>query len=295
MNVYETVTERLIASLEAGRIPWRQPWKASAEGGCIPFNRHSGKSYRGINIWLLGCAPYSTNGWMTYKQAAEQGAHVRKGEKGWPVVFWKFDRNKDTETGEQHSSVLMRQYTVFNVDQIEGLPQSLPFDLPPFNPIESAQAIVDKYFSSKGAPTLAHGGDSAFYRPSTDSIQMPKPETFFKPEGYYTTLFHESGHSTGHPSRCDRKDGMNNFFGDHSYSKEELTAEFTAAFLCAHCGISNEYTETNSAAYLQSWIRAFKNDSRVAVSAAQRAQKACDFIMNGGAVATSEESAEVAA
>jgi len=232
---------------------------------------------------------------MTYKQAAEQGAHVRKGEKGWPVVFWKFDRNKDAETGERHSSVLMRQYTVFNVDQIDGLPQALPFELPPFNPIESAETLIAKYLSSPGAPKLAHGGSDAFYRPSSDHIQMPKPETFFKPEGYYTTLFHESGHSTGHPSRCDRKDGMNNFFGDHSYSKEELVAEFTAAFLCAHCGISNEYTETNSAAYLQSWIRAFKNDSRVAVSAAQRAQKACDFILNGGASVTSEESSEVAA
>lgn len=292
MNVYETVTERLISALEGGRIPWRQPWKASADGGSLPFNRTSGKLYRGINIWLLGCSPYSSSAWMTYKQAQEMGAQVRKGEKGSPVVFWKFDREKDAETGKAHSSVLMRQYTVFNVDQIDGLPQELPFDLPPFNPIESAQAILDGYIAQPNAPKLAHGGSQAFYSPSSDSIQMPKPETFFKAEGYYTTAFHEAGHSTGHSSRCDRKDGMHNFFGDHLYSKEELVAEFTAAFLCAKCGISNEYTETNSTAYLQSWIRAFKNDPKVAVSAAQRAQKACDFILNGAAAS---ESSEVAA
>jgi len=234
---------------------------------------------------------------MTYKQAAEMGAHVRKGEKGWPVVFWKFSREKDEEkiSLDRVTSVLMRQYTVFNVDQIEGLPQTLPFELPEFNPIESAQAIADKYLSSAGAPTLAHGGDRAFYNPSRDHIQMPHQGTFFKPEGYYTTLFHEAGHSTGHTSRCDRKDGMSNHFGDHLYSKEELVAEFTAAFLCAQCGISNEYTETNTTAYLQSWISAFKNDARVAVTAAQRAQKACDWILNAGSAAISETEEEIAA
>jgi len=232
---------------------------------------------------------------MTYKQAQELGAFVRKGEKGWPVVFWKFDKNKDAETGELHSSVLMRQYTVFNVDQIEGLPQSLPFELPPFNPIESAQGIVDKYLSAQGAPTLAHGGDRAFYNPSRDHIQMPHAGTFITPETYYATLFHESGHSTAHQSRCDRMKEWGKHHGDERYSKEELVAEFTSAFLCAQCGISNEYTETNSVAYLQSWIQVLKSDSKVAVSAAQRAQKACDFILNGGAVATSDESSEVAA
>jgi antirestriction protein ArdC len=295
MNVYETVTERLIAALESGVIPWRKPWKASAESGAVPFNRASGKSYRGINIWLLECAPYSSRAWMTYKQAAELGAHVRKGEKGWPVVFWKFDRERVGDDGDKVSSVLMRQYTVFNADQIEGLPQSLPFELPAFNPIESAQAVIDKYLTSASGLSLAHGGDRAFYNPSSDHIQMPLQGTFLKPEGYYTTLFHEAGHSTGHASRCDRMKDWGKHFGDHLYSKEELVAEFTAAFLCAQCGISNEYTETNSAAYLQNWISAFKNDSRVAVSAAQRAQKACDFILNGAAVVTSEQSEEVAA
>lgn len=288
MNIYEQVTERLIAAMESGRIPWRQPWKSTGQGGSLPFNKQSGKQYRGINIWLLGCAPYSTNGWMTYKQAQAQGGQVRKGEKGWPVVFWKFD--KDEETGKK--SVLMRSYTVFNLDQIDGLPQPLPFELPPFNPIEAAQRVQDAYTAGPSAPRLRHGGDSAYYSPSSDEIVMPRPETFFQPEGYYKTYFHEAGHSTGHSSRCDRKDGMHNFFGDHLYSKEELVAEFTAAFLCAECGISNEYTESNSAAYLQSWIRVFKNDSKVAVSAAQRAQKACDFILNRIA---GEQTEEVAA
>jgi antirestriction protein ArdC len=290
MTIYETVTNRLIEAMESGRIPWRQPWKSRGEAGGLPYNHHSGKQYRGINIWLLACAPYSSNAWMTYKQAQDKGAQVRKGEKGFPVVFWKFDDDEDT--GKK--SVLMRSYTVFNVDQIDGLAQPLPFDLPAFDPIESAQKLQDAYLHSPGAPVLRNAG-AAYYRLCGDEIGMPRPETFFRAEGYYQTFFHEAAHSTGHPSRCDRKDGMNNFFGDHLYSKEELVAEFAAAFLCAECGISNEYTEANNAAYLQSWIRVFKNDSKVAISAAQRAQKACDFILGRSSAISVESEREVQA
>jgi antirestriction protein ArdC len=296
MNVYQTVTDRLVEAMQAGKIPWRQPWKARARGGSLPINHASGKQYRGINIWLLTCAPYSSNSWMTYKQAAERGAHVRKGEHGFPVVFWKFDKERNAETGKFDTSVLIRQYTVFNVEQIEGLPLELPLDLPAFNPIDSAEKIKSDFLSSSNAPHLEHHGAEAFYSPSADKIVMPDPRTFFKPEGYYTTFFHEAGHSTGHTSRCDRKDGMANFFGDHLYSKEELCAEFTAAFLCAECGISNEYTESNSVAYLQSWISKLQSDPKIAVMAAQRAQKAADYILGRSAASVElEGSAEVAA
>jgi antirestriction protein ArdC len=184
---------------------------------------------------------------------------------------------------------------VFNVEQIEGLPQSLPFDVIPFDPIESAQRIQDTYLSAAGAPSFRHGGDSAFYSPSDDRIVLPHPQAFAKREGYYATFFHEAGHSTGHASRLDRKDGMHNIFGSHLYSKEELIAEFTSAFLCAECGISNEYTEHQSVAYLQSWIRVFKDDKTIAVSAAQRAQKACDLILGRGAAAAAESEVEAVA
>jgi antirestriction protein ArdC len=174
---------------------------------------------------------------------------------------------------------MMRQYTVFNICQCDNIPQNLPFELPPFTPIEAAELAAKKYLESGNAPTLTHEGDRAFYRPSNDSVTMPHPSTFFSPESYYSTLFHELGHSTMHETRCDRKDAVPKHFGDHNYSKEELVAEFTAAFMCAETGISNEGLETNQAAYIQNWLSQLRNDKKLVVSAAQKAQKAADFML----------------
>lgn len=278
MDVYQTITDRILATLETGTIPWRQPWKAEASVN-VPSNFHTGKSYRGVNIWLLLCSSYQRNQWLTYKQAKEIGAQVRKGEQGAPIVFWKFPVRgaEGVVDPEDKRGPLMRTYTVFNVAQCDGIPESLPFDVPSFEPIPVADAAAHRYLTCGNAPTLTHDGDRAFYSPTQDAVTMPHPGTFADPEGYYSTLFHEFAHSTGHASRLDRK--LDNHHGDHAYSKEELIAEFTAAFLCAETGISNDRLEVNQSAYIQSWMHSLRNDKMLAVSAAQRAQKAADLIL----------------
>lgn len=295
MNAYETITSRIIASLEAGVVPWRKEWKASAAGTAFPHNKLTGKSYRGINVVSLLCSPYRSSAWLTYKQAQELGAQVRKGEKGSPVVFWKFDRNKKGE-GEsvvvddrERSAPFMRTYTVFNVEQVDGLQDALPFEVPEFNAIDTAQAIADAYLAGASHPTLEHGGDRACYSPARDHVQMPHAGCFTSPEAYYCTLFHEFAHSTGHDSRLKRK--LEGHFGTADYSDEELVAEFSAAFLSAEAHISSDELLDNSAAYIGGWLSKLRGDSKVAVYAAQRAQKAVDFILGRYAVASDEVAA----
>jgi antirestriction protein ArdC len=299
MNVYETITARIIAQLEDGIIPWRKEWKGTGEGR-IPYNFTTGKPYRGINTLVLLCADYASQAWMTYKQAQELGANVRKGEKGTPIVFWSFPTKKgkgDAEpaiTADSKSSeyAFARYYTVFNVEQVEGLQPALPFDVPPFDCIGAADAVVDGYMGSASHPTLAHGGGRAFFSPSRDHVQMPTRESFTSPAAYYATLFHEFAHSTGTAGRLARKMSTANApFGSEEYSDEELCAEFSSAFLSAESGIANDALLTNSAAYIQAWLRKLKNDPKMAVYAAQRAQKAADYILQRTAVTSSEVAA----
>lgn len=292
MNVYESITNKIIDSLEAGVIPWRKEW--AVLGGAMPYNYTTEKPYRGINTLTLLMSGYASAQWLTYKQAKDIGANVRKGEHGQTIVFWSFTKRENKSTGEEYESAFAKQYTVFNVEQIDGLPVSLPFDLPVFNPIAAAEAIAAGYMSSASHPTLAHGGGQAYYKPSADHVQMPHRETFTSPGAYYATLFHELAHSTSIPSRLNRRAEKAHQFGDENYSKEELTAEFTSAFLCAESGITNDERLANSAAYIQCWIRALKNDKTLAIAAAQRAQKAADWIMQRKAAAAAAD-AEVAA
>lgn len=284
MNAYEAVTARLIERLESGVIPWKQPWKNTARGAYLPTNFRTGRGYRGINLAMLLCSGFRSQQWMTYKQAAELGAQVRKGERGTPVVFWKFAGREEREleaVAGHRSAPMCRTYTVFNVDQIDGLPAELPFDSMPFDAIESAQRIVDAHLSSPSHPELKHGGATACYIGAYDAVYMPEPHTFRSRETYYCTLFHELGHSTGHPRRLDRD--MSGGFGSKKYASEELVAEFSAAFLCAESGIVSDDLDAHNAAYIQSWLKTLREDSRVAVMAAQRAQKAADFILGRSA------------
>lgn len=285
MNIYETITDRIIATLETGIIPWRKEWKTDG-CGALPVNFYTKKPYRGINVLTLLCSGYSSRYWMTYNQAKEMGGQVRKGEKSSPIVFWQF--KKDKLTGEEKKFAFAKQFNVFNLDQIDGLQPALPFEVPTFDVIESAAAIVDRYMVSANHPTLSHGGNKAFYRPSTDHVQMPLQTAFNTPAGYYSTIFHEFAHSTGHASRLDRKElGKIAAMGDEDYSKEELTAEFAATFLCAEAGCANDAVVANSAAYIQGWLRSLKNDKTLAINAAQKAQRAADYIVQRKAV-TSE-------
>lgn len=279
MNVYDQVTERITAQLEKGVVPWRKEWKTSGFSS-LPFNHTTQKPYRGINVLLLLCSGFGDSRWLTYRQAQEIGAQVRKGEKGTHIVFWsKFDVERiDAATGaaEERSVPFLRQYTVFNVEQIDGITAELPFDNT-FEPIPAAQALADSYLTRAGIE-LRHGGERAYYHPRLDYVAMPNHERFELPEAYYSTLFHELGHSTGHASRLDRKFDAGATFGSCDYSREELVAEFTAAFLCAAVGVSNERVELNHAAYIDGWLKALRDDKKLLVMAAQKAQRAADLV-----------------
>jgi antirestriction protein ArdC len=260
-NVYEIMTDRIVAKLGAGVVPWRQPW--GAIGFRAPMNVR-GNHYRGLNVFLLACQGYASRCWLTFNQAKELGGHVRAGERSTPVVFWKWieTEKQNPETGEvsKASVPLLRYYNVFNVEQVEKLPERFyrtDADLiREFSAIESCERIVAGY---PAAPKIQHGGPRAYYAPSIDTVTLPLPTAFLASEAYYSTLFHELGHSTGHPSRLARA-GITDpiLLGSHKYSREELVAEMTAAFLCGSAGIDSEPLIENSAAYIASWIRAMK-------------------------------------
>jgi antirestriction protein ArdC len=280
-SVYEIVTERILEKLEQGTIPWHKPW---AGGGC-PQNLVSGKQYRGANIWLLGSQDFTSPYWVTFKQAKQLGGTVRKGERSTPCIFWKF-LARDTEnpvTGEIKSKQipLIRHYSVFNVEQCDGISHSrleVETEEPePFNPIEAAEKIVSGY---PDAPSISQDGrGSAYYRPATDSIRTPEAKVFDSQEHYYATLFHEMTHSTGRESRLARPGVTNPIrYGSHLYSQEELVAEMGSAFLLAEARIDSDSLTDNSAAYLASWLKSLKDDPKLVVLAAAQAQKAVDHI-----------------
>ena len=272
-SVYSIVTEQILKQLESGVAPWHRPWTTQ-----MPKNLVSGRGYRGINVFLLASNGYGSPYWLTYKQATERGGHVRKGEHGARVVFWKIGTRETQEPdGDtiERKSILLRYYTVFNVEQCEGI--TAPDSTRTVNPIEECERIVQ---AMPNPPAMEQDG-RAWYRPSTDTVGMPSRNAFNSSEEYYTTLFHELTHSTGHAKRVGR-DGIEklNTFGSESYSKEELIAEMGAAMLCGVAGIERR-TLSNSAAYLKSWIDVLKSDARMVVSAASQAQKAADFIQGG--------------
>lgn len=277
-SVAEIITEQIIDRLEAGTIPWRKPWTPLAGPGA-PRNLVSGKPYRGINVLLLANQPFSSPYWLTFKQAQDKGGNIRKGEKGTAVVFWNWVEVEDTETGEEKSIPFMRYYTVFNLEQTEGIvapPSSVAIEKP-FNPIQAAENIIA---AMPQRPEIRHIGNQAYYKPAIDFVNMPPQATFHQEEGYYCTLFHELAHATGHSSRLARKGVTEpSTFASHEYSKEELIAELAAAFLCSETGIE-QITIDNSAAYIQSWLKELKNDNSLIILAAGQAQKAADFIMN---------------
>ncbi len=285
MNVYEIITQRIMEQLEHGAVPWQQPWSHTAS---LPCNLLSQKAYRGINVWMLASAGYSSPYWLTYRQAQEIGGHVRKGEHGSPVVFWKFlDRQEEQQEEESGKRIpVARLYTVFNIQQCE-----LPERLQPLLKIDNAvgadthqqiDACEQIMTTMPQRPTIQHGQARAYYRPSTDTVNMPARGLFAKVEHYYSVLFHELTHSTGHDSRLERATLRDLLaFGDTNYSKEELCAEMGAAYLCGVTGIVNE-TVDNSAAYIQGWLSRLRNDKRLLIQAAAQAQKAADFILGKG-------------
>ena len=245
--------------------------------------RHNGQPYAGINLLSLWtCASvqgFTAPIWMTYRQAVERDAHVRKGEKGSPVVYANsITRNEtDTDSGVDVSRDIhfLKGYTVFNVEQIDGLPAPYTAPASPRLDVSDRIARVERFFSATDA-TLTHGGNRAFYRPSTDSIMLPRFETFRDAESSYATLAHETTHWTAHESRLARDFGTKRF-GSEGYAIEELVAELGAAFLCADLDLTLEPREDH-AAYVANWLDVLKADHRAIFTAASHAQRAADFI-----------------
>lgn len=279
-DIYQDVTDKIISLLEQGTMPWRKPW-SSASGGA-PKNLVSNKAYSGINWFMLGCQGYEAPYWLTFKQAKERGGHVRKGEKGSIAIFWKaWQKEGQDKDGNDATFTfpVLRHYTVFNVEQCENVdyPKEPIPEWPENERINRAENIQ---LCMPRRPHVVCRGGQACYNHADDTVMVPQITRFEKTEEYYSALFHELAHSTGHESRLAR-DGITNthFFGDELYSKEELIAEMTSAFLCAHCGIDAATIE-NSAAYIQGWIKALKGDKKLAINAAAAAQKAANYILN---------------
>jgi len=277
MKVYAIITDRIMEKLEQGCVPWHQPWAGNSE---YPKNLITKKEYRGINVFMLACAGFASPFWASYKQIKELGGNVNKGEKGWPVVFWKFMDKDDPENNKKHIPFL-RYYTVFNVDQTNGIDEKkIPESAAKYNEIEKLEQCEAVVLAMPQRPEITYNDQRAYYTPSKDRVNMPKMEAFDGAEEYYSTLFHELTHSTGHESRLNRKGIISGVaaFGTKEYSKEELVAEMGAAFLCGHCRIDNK-TIDNSAAYIKSWLKKLKDDPKMVILAAAQAQKAADFIL----------------
>lgn len=284
-DIYQEVTNRIIAMVEKGVVTWRSPFFGRQKAG-LPKNLASGKEYRGINVFLLALTGwaqgYESAYWVTFNQARERGGSVRKGERSSMVVFWKQSEIDDMETGEPKNVPVLRYYNVFNVQQCDGVtcPDAPKFDPIEFNSLATAEALVVGYADG---PKIEHGGASAHYTPKKDAVKIPEPTRFTSVSEFYATLFHELAHSTGHSKRLDRGVDKNPpGFGSPDYGKEELIAEMTSAFLCAHAGIEPTTIE-NQAAYIQGWLQQLRGDKRLVIIAAGAAQKAADWIRGGTA------------
>ena len=299
-DVYTRVTERIISDLEQGIRTWLKPWSAEHAAGRIsrPL-RHNGTPYRGMNILLLWgeavAKGYAAPIWMTYKQAQEIGGQVRKGEHGSLVVYANsITRTETNDAGEdvEREIPFMKGYTVFNVEQVDGLPAH--YYARPENPLPLSERIenADRFMTATGA-TIQHGGNMAFYAPARDVIQLPPFEAFRDKESYYATALHELTHWTRHEKRLQRDFGRQKF-GDEGYAREELVAELGAAFLCADLGITPEIRDDH-AAYLGHWLKVLKEDKRAIFSAAAHAQRAADYLCGLQPKAESEPQPESAA
>lgn len=283
-DIYVRVTAKIVADLERGVRPWMESWSVGNTDGRItrPL-RHNGQPYNGINVVMLWSAAvekgYGCPIWLTFKQAIELGGNVRKGEKGELVVYAnRFTRTETDDTGEEIERQIpfLKGYTVFNVEQCEGLPDHVmrPAVAPSSAPnVRIARA--EQFFSATGADTR-HGGTRAFYAETPDYIQMPPFETFIDAESHAATMLHELTHWTKHPSRLARDLGRSRL-GDAGYAKEELVAELGAAFLSADLDITPDVREDH-AAYIGDWLKVLQNDKRFIFSAAAHASRAVDYL-----------------
>lgn len=271
MDIYAEITNRIVAEMEQGTIPWQKPWVSS--GSCISYA--TGKPYSLLNQMLLG----RPGEYLTFNQCQQVGGRIRKGEKASMVVFWKWLEQEDEETGEKKEVSFLRYYNVFHIDQCEGLRAKHTKPLPQTaNADTNADRIIAEYLAREGVKLTHEAGERAFYHPSTDSITLPPTAQFAETAEYYSTAFHELTHSTGHSKRLNRL-GKTAFFGAEAYSKEELVAEIGAAALVNASGLETAKSFRNDAAYIQNWLYVLRNDKRFIVSAAGKAGKAVNLIL----------------
>jgi len=277
MNIYQTVTDRILAQLAAGVVPWRKTWTCG-----IPKSLTTGREYRGINILVLGSTGHQSRYWVTYREALRLGGHVRKGERATPVIFWKWRTPDELEKRRQKSGCeapapcVPFTSAVFNLDQTEGVPRPED-DIPSAagTTLEEAGAVFE---AMPDKPEIEHSATAApAYNRTLDRVTLPHLSQFESAAEYYCTLFHELVHSTGHAKRLDRFQTAEGTRVE-KYSFEELVAEFGAAFLCAVAGIQNPTTEALQASYISGWAEALRRDQRLIVRAASAAQRAADFI-----------------
>ena len=275
-NVYEMVTDRIIAELEKGNIPWKRPWTGVRSGA---YNRITKKPYSIINQILLK----HSGSYATFKQWSELGGHIKKGEKSEIVVFWKIYQKEETneETGEKEVRKIpvLKYYNVFHISQVEGVePLEVPFK--EVEPIEEADKIITMYVNREHIDFEELPSNEAFYSPSRDRVVVPMKEQYENINEYYSTTFHELAHSTGYKSRLNRFETNEIVsFGSPTYSLEELCAELSSAFMMNMLGIETPQTFKNSTAYIQGWLKALKNDNKFIVSASSKAEKAVNFIL----------------
>ena len=274
MDIYAAITDRIIAQMEQGIIPWQKPWISSGKA----ISHATGKPYSLLNQMLLG----KPGEYLTFKQCVEAGGHVKKGEKSSMVVFWKWIEQEDEETGKTKELPFLRYYNVFHIDQCEGI-QAKYITEAHFpdgaSTVETAQEIIYDYLEREGVKLTHSEGDRAFYRPSTDEIVLPIRKQFVSTTEYYSTVYHELAHSTGAPTRLNRLSSAA-FFGSDEYSKEELVAEIASCALVNHVGLETSTSFRNNTAYIQNWLSVLKGDKRFIVSAAGKAEKAVTLILN---------------
>jgi antirestriction protein ArdC len=284
-SLYGEITTKIISELEAGRLPWVQPWGTAAAKAplAMPRNAATGRQYSGINVLILWGAVishgYSGQSWLTFRQALALGGNVRKGEHGTTVVYAdRFvpndEKKRARETGEEAAAIpFLKRFTVFNSMQCENLPEDVAIVAPP-PPPGLIEPRVEALIKASGID-FRIGGDRAFYVPARDYVQVPPPQAFFEPIDWHRTALHECSHASGAPHRLNRD--LSGAFGTKKYAFEELVAEISAAFCCAALGI---VPTVRHADYIGSWAEVLREDNRAIVRAASQASKAADYLLN---------------
>jgi len=283
-SLYDDITNTIITELEAGRVPWVQPWGTAAAKAplAMPRNGSTGRQYSGINVLILWGSViehgFPAQSWLTFRQALALGGTVRKGERGTTVVYAdRFvpddEKNRARENGEEAQAIpFLKRFTVFNVAQCEGLPDDVALVVP-LPPPALTEPRVDALIKATGIDFRV-GGNRAFYMTARDFVQIPPPQAYFEPINWHRTALHELGHATGHASRLNRD--LSGSFGSKKYAFEELIAEMNAAFCCASLGIA---PTVRHADYIGSWLDVLREDNRAIVRAASQASKAADYLL----------------